>query len=293
MAQWAVSLINSNSEVPGFRNFGNDKIVVDNTKTEYIYFATHVWSKWPDWIKSWTSGRDDDNPPESVGPNSADYDITNARTLQAFTEFIQSLKAANSFNNFPIFTDIPRGERGFDDVGNELKYNAILAEADKQFPEDIAKESFKRSFDRTHNDKDVSKCFEDFWQAWKNYENPEGFLRSYMPALINARNQWSMETVRSDSQNFIFGYDKEYIQSIFNTAILEYCGYTKYLAAPPPPPPRSSAPTTRHTAAPAPPLAGRWRGGVHSKNKLRKTKKLSSNKTKKAKRTNKKTKRSR
>jgi maltokinase len=36
VAQWAVSLINSKSEVPGFRNFGNDKIVVDNAQPEYI-----------------------------------------------------------------------------------------------------------------------------------------------------------------------------------------------------------------------------------------------------------------
>jgi len=36
VVQWAVSLINSKSEVPGFRNFGNDKIVVDNALPEYI-----------------------------------------------------------------------------------------------------------------------------------------------------------------------------------------------------------------------------------------------------------------
>jgi len=36
VAQWAVSLINSKSEVPGFRNFGNDKIIVDNFEPEYI-----------------------------------------------------------------------------------------------------------------------------------------------------------------------------------------------------------------------------------------------------------------
>ena len=36
VAQWAVLLINSKSEVPGFRNFGNDKIVVDNALPEYI-----------------------------------------------------------------------------------------------------------------------------------------------------------------------------------------------------------------------------------------------------------------
>jgi len=36
LAQWAVQTINSKSEVPGFRNFGNQKIIVDNFKPEYI-----------------------------------------------------------------------------------------------------------------------------------------------------------------------------------------------------------------------------------------------------------------
>jgi len=36
VAQWAVQLINSKSEVPGFRNFGNEKIAVDNSEPEYI-----------------------------------------------------------------------------------------------------------------------------------------------------------------------------------------------------------------------------------------------------------------
>ena len=36
VAYWAVQLIKSKSEVPGFRNFGNEKIIVDNSEPEYI-----------------------------------------------------------------------------------------------------------------------------------------------------------------------------------------------------------------------------------------------------------------
>jgi len=36
VAQWAISIINSKGEVPGFRNFGKDKIVVDNAQPEFI-----------------------------------------------------------------------------------------------------------------------------------------------------------------------------------------------------------------------------------------------------------------